>query len=176
MPRRVDPNKKKQRRDWRWYASFGLNGIVALSMVLGTVFLFTGAPRPSAAVPTLEVPTAGPATVVPTSAPATMTPTVAPSVAPPTPTPKASVSDYTIAVAGDSRGGDAIYTGENKTQVSRSRRETWVFGYTVLTLITFGLISSAFGTVSVNTPFSNLASALSAWTGIARSIARENGP
>src|SRR5512140_1257024 len=40
MPRRA--KLKSQKRDWRWYASFGLNAMVALSMVLGTVFLFTG--------------------------------------------------------------------------------------------------------------------------------------
>jgi hypothetical protein len=97
MPKRSDP--RKQKRDWRWYASFGLNAMVALSMVLGTVFLFTGAPQPSApALPTISVPTAGP----------TVAPTLAPTPAPPTPTPKAS-ADYQFAVAGDSRDGDSIY-------------------------------------------------------------------
>jgi len=112
MPRRVDPNKKKQRRDWRWYASFGLNAIVALSMVLGSVVLFTGIST-NRQIPTIEPPTAAPtlpSTVAPTLAPATAVPTLAPTVAPPTPTPKASASDYTFAVAGDSRDGDAIYT------------------------------------------------------------------
>ena len=97
MPRRVDPSKKTK-RDWRWYASIGLNGIVALSMILGTVFLFTGAPTRS--IPTIEVPTAAPATAVPT---------LAPTPAPPTPTPKASASNYTFAVVGDSRDGDVVY-------------------------------------------------------------------
>ena len=79
MPKRFDP--KKKRRDWRWYANIGLNGIVALSMVLGTVFVFTGVGTPSAPPPpTLEVPTAAP-------------PTLAPQ---PTPTPKAS-ADYWVA-------------------------------------------------------------------------------
>ncbi len=97
MPRRVDPRKKK--RDWRWYASFGLNALVALSMVLGTVFLFTGAPAPRAAPPpTIELPTLAP--TVPTN--------VAPTPAPATPTPQAN-ADYQFAVAGDSRDGDVIY-------------------------------------------------------------------
>lgn len=99
MPKRADP--KKKRRDWRWYATTGLNAIVALSMVLGTVFLFTGAPtRTAPALPTLEVPTAGP----------TVRPTLAPTPAPPTPTPKASNENYVFAVAGDSRDGDVIYS------------------------------------------------------------------
>jgi predicted phosphodiesterase len=100
MPKRIDP--KKQRRDWRWWANVGLNGLVALSMVLGTVFVFTGIGTPRAAPPTLEVPTAAP-----NFAP-TPLPTVAPTTAPPTPTPKASL-DYSFAVAGDSRDGDAIF-------------------------------------------------------------------
>ncbi len=81
MPRRVDP--RKQRRDWRWYANVGLNAIVALSMVLGTVFIFTGVGTPSAPPPpTLEVPTAAP--------------NVAPTPAPPTPTPQASLDEAPI--------------------------------------------------------------------------------
>jgi hypothetical protein len=83
MPRRVDP--KKKRRDWRWYASFGLNALVALSMMLGTVIIFVGAPTTGAPPPpTIEVPTLAPST---------------PTPAPPTPTPQAS-ADYTFAVAG----------------------------------------------------------------------------
>ncbi len=95
MPRRSKP--KVQKRDWRWYASFGLNAAVALSMVLGTVFLFTGGSivQRSAAVPTLDISTAAPNGNVaptlgatpaeqPTNAPA------APNPAPPSPTPKAS--------------------------------------------------------------------------------------
>ena len=62
MPRRARP--KKQKRDWRWYASTALNGIVALSMVLGTVFLFTGAPTPQAVAPTIEIPTLAPTVAV----------------------------------------------------------------------------------------------------------------
>lgn len=112
MPRRSKPKARK--RDWRWYASLALNGAVALSMVLGTIFVFTGAPPP--APPPIEVPTLAPDTPVPTptpsSAPATSTPV------PPSPTPKAHVSDYTpleragalnFAVAGYSRDGDAVY-------------------------------------------------------------------
>ncbi len=55
MPKRVNP--KAQKRDWRWYASMLLNGLVALSMVLGTVLLFTGAPTPQATAPTIVLPT-----------------------------------------------------------------------------------------------------------------------
>ncbi len=101
MSRRA--KSKETRRDWRWYASFALNGAVALSMVLGTVFLFTGAPTRSA-VPTIAVPTISPATPV---APA---PTVAPTSVPPSPTPKASTQNYKFAVAGDSRDGDVIFS------------------------------------------------------------------
>ena len=107
MPRRVDPNKKKTKRDWRWYANIGLNGIVALSMVLGTVFLFTGVRTPTAAIPTLQVPTAAPDTVVPTTAPSTPAPATTPQPTV-TPTPKASASSYTIAVTGISRDGDVF--------------------------------------------------------------------
>ncbi len=82
MARRA--KSKSQKRNWRWYASMGLNGLVALSMVLGTVFLFTGAPR-SAPPPTLAVPT-----VIATYTPMPQAPTSATAVpaAPlPTPTP-----------------------------------------------------------------------------------------
>lgn len=110
MSRRA--KSKSRKRDWRWYASLVLNSAVALSMVLGTIFVFTGAPPP--APPTIEVPTLAPDTPVPTptSVPATPTPV------PPSPTPKANVSDYILleragalnsAVAGDLRDGDAVY-------------------------------------------------------------------
>jgi hypothetical protein len=105
MPRRG--KSKSQKRGWRWYASMGLNGAVALSMVLGTVFLFTGAPRstpPTIVPPTIDVnsPTLTP--VPPSiSTPAAPTP-------PPSPTPKADAGSYTFAVAGDSRDGDVIYS------------------------------------------------------------------
>lgn len=94
MPRRVKP--KAQKRDWRWYASLGLNGLVALSMVLGTVFLFTGASlgQRSAAVPTIAIPTESVNSGTPGAAatPAAGQPgsTPASSPAEPTPTPKAS--------------------------------------------------------------------------------------
>lgn len=81
MPKRFDP--KKKRRDWRWYANIGLNSLVALSMVLGTVIVFTGVGTPSAPPPpTIEVPTAAPPTPVPQ----------------PTPTPKASADFWLAAV------------------------------------------------------------------------------
>lgn len=89
MPRRAKP--KSQKRGWRWYASMGLNGLVALSMVFGTVLLFTGgsiAPRP--AVPTIVAPTVD--VNSPTLTPLPLPPTSAPAAptAPPTATPKAN--------------------------------------------------------------------------------------
>ncbi|HEX9075494.1 MAG TPA: hypothetical protein VF932_06920 [Anaerolineae bacterium] len=99
MPRRS--KVKTQRRDWRWYASFGLNAAVALSMVLGTVFLFTGGSiaRPAPIVPPTE--TVGPAATDVAPTPTTPNPPA------PSPTPKASASIQTpsvglisIAVAG----------------------------------------------------------------------------
>ncbi|MDE3088773.1 MAG: metallophosphoesterase [Chloroflexota bacterium] len=113
MPRRAKP--KTQKRGWRWYASMALNGAVALSMVLGTVFLFTGAPRPTP--PTIEPPTVE--SNGPTLTPPPALPPATPAPAPPTPTPKASAIDsaappgagaLTFAVAGDSRDGDVIYS------------------------------------------------------------------
>ncbi len=108
MPRRSKP--KAQQRDLRWWLSMLLNGAVALSMVLGTVFLFTGAPRPTP--PTIEAPTAAPNSPVLTPAPPAA-PTVAPPT--PTPTPKANVSDYNIAVAGRGAPGTAILFDRTKT-------------------------------------------------------------
>ncbi|MBI3915357.1 MAG: hypothetical protein HY327_14365 [Chloroflexi bacterium] len=83
MPRRAKP--KSKRTDWRHYASLGLNGLVALSMVLGTVFLFTGAPTPQPVVSqTIEIPTLAPTVpatpaIIPTatSTPVASTPTPA---------------------------------------------------------------------------------------------------
>ena len=95
MPRRS--KAKAQKRDWRWYASFALNGAVALSMVLGTVFLFTGGSLGSSApiVPPTE--TFGPApAVVPTATP----PPAAPSVPAPSPTPQASLEGQPPITAG----------------------------------------------------------------------------
>ncbi len=85
MPKRSKP--QRERRDWRWYASFALNAAVALSMVLGTVFLFTGGPRPAPTVPTIVPPTESASGTSPTPASA---PTVAPVAPTPTPTPGAS--------------------------------------------------------------------------------------
>ncbi len=105
MPKRGKP--KTERRDWRWYASFVLNAAVALSMVLGTVFLFTGgsiSQSPPAITP------------VPASA-ATPTPAPAPANPSPTPTksslnsiPPGTAGSLTFAVAGDSRDGDLVYS------------------------------------------------------------------
>jgi hypothetical protein len=86
MPRRAKP--KSQKRGWRWYASMGLNGMVALSMVLGTVFLFTGAPRTTPSLPTIAAPTVD--VNAPTFTPMPQAPAntpVAPTPPPPTPTP-----------------------------------------------------------------------------------------
>ncbi len=69
MPKRSKP--KSQRRDWRWYASFALNAAVALSMVLGTVFLFTGgsiAQQAPVVPPTVTVGAPAP-TIAPTPTP-----------------------------------------------------------------------------------------------------------
>ncbi len=85
MSKRSKP--KREKRDWRYYAAFALNAVVAASMVLGTIFLFTGAPRPAPSVPTIVPPTesAGSSTATPASAP-----TAAPPVptATPSPSPK----------------------------------------------------------------------------------------
>jgi hypothetical protein len=106
MPRRSKP--KGQKRDMRWWLSTLLNGAVALSMVLGTVFLFTGAPRP-AAPPTIEAPTAVPGSSALTPAPLPTSPPAASTPAPPTPTPtpKANVSNDHLAVAGRGAPGTA---------------------------------------------------------------------
>jgi hypothetical protein len=87
MPRRKKPQAAK--RDWRWYLHTGLNVFVVLSMVLGTVVLFTGGSFvPRTAAPTaalIEVPTLAPTvgaplpTPVPTNTPAPrLTPTPGP--------------------------------------------------------------------------------------------------
>lgn len=86
MPRRAKP--KSQKRGWRWYASMGLNGMVAISMVLGTVFLFTGAPTPTRSLPTIAPPTVD--VNAPTFTPMPQAPAntpVAPTPPPPTPAP-----------------------------------------------------------------------------------------
>jgi hypothetical protein len=83
MPRRV--KSKTQRKNWRWYASMGLNGLVALAMVMGTVFLFTGAP--TAQPPSITAPTVDPNSPVLTPLPGA---TGVPTAVPATPTPKAN--------------------------------------------------------------------------------------
>ncbi len=112
MPRRIKP--KKEVRDWRWYASFALNAAVALSMVLGTIFLFGGVSTPApASVPTISVPTEVPSSGAPAVAP-TATPVTQPAA---TPTPQASAGPASpvasaalnFAVVGDSRDGDAVF-------------------------------------------------------------------
>ncbi len=91
MPRRRKPQATK--RDWRWYASTGLNVFVALSMVLGTVLLFTGNSfQQRATLPTVElpvdIPTLAPTvgapltTVVPPSPLPAQTPAISPTVKP----------------------------------------------------------------------------------------------
>jgi len=78
MPRRSSP--KQQKRDWRWYMLMGINGLVVLSMVIGTVLIFAP-PQPARPnIPTLAVPTLIPTPVVT-----------------PTPTPRAmSFADFTF--------------------------------------------------------------------------------
>lgn len=70
MPRRSKP--KETKRDWRWWANVFLNGAVVVSMVFGSILVFTGL-TPRQAVPTIEAPTVAPT----------------PSTPAPTPTPKA---------------------------------------------------------------------------------------
>ncbi len=86
MPRRRKPQATK--RDWRWYMHTGLNVFVALSMVLGTVVLFTGGNfGQGSAAPTFEAPQDIP-TLAPTSgAPTSVTPPLATTPTPgPSPT------------------------------------------------------------------------------------------
>ena len=143
MPRRAKP--QTQKKNWRWYASMGLNGLVALSMVLGTVFLFTGAADCTTA---LHHSTHG--------------------------RPQCSSDAATCFDRNsDRRAGNSDAQGERakaRTYPFRSpchrdstyanaRAETFLFrlflivNYACLTLIVFGLISSAFGMVSVSRPF-----------------------
>lgn len=91
MPRRAKP--KNQKKDWRWYASFAMNAAVALSMVLGTVLLFSGG-TPAPAVPTIVPPTESAGSTTPAAAP-TSTPASQP--AQPTPTPQADAGAPTVA-------------------------------------------------------------------------------
>ncbi len=84
MPRRRKPQATK--KDWRWWMHTSLNVLVALSMVAGTIVIFTGgnfgAPPPA---PTFEnsqgIPTLAPTVGAPTSAtpPLQETPTPGPS-------------------------------------------------------------------------------------------------
>ena len=87
MPRRrkVQPTKK----GWRWYANMGLNVIVALSMILGTVLLFTGG---GFAQQRATLPTDFPAVDIPTLAPTVGAPltTAVPTLPPPAQTPAPS--------------------------------------------------------------------------------------
>ena len=83
MPRRAKP--KTQRRDWRKYATIGVNGLVVVSLLIGTVFVFITPPTTPAQVTTETV-------VVPTLIVAPITPTIitlttlTPTPAAPTPT------------------------------------------------------------------------------------------
>ena len=97
---------KQQKRDWRWWASFVLNGAVALSMVLGTVFLFTGGSVGQQAPYVPPTATVGAPVAAPTATPA-VSPTPASSLSG-TSAPPAAVGQLNFAVAGDSRGGEAI--------------------------------------------------------------------
>lgn len=81
MPRRkkVKPTK----RDWRWYANFGLNGLLVISMGVGTILLFTGNPLQQRS--SVEFPTDIPGIDIPTLAPTVGAPLTA--VVPLNPTP-----------------------------------------------------------------------------------------
>ncbi len=88
MPRRAKPKSKK--RDWRYYASFGLNGLVALSMVLGTVFIFTGGStllQRAAPTAEIEIPTLAPTVSSDATAVATLPPSTPAATSTPTPSP-----------------------------------------------------------------------------------------
>ena len=89
-----------------------LNGAVAVAMVLGTVFLFTGAPVTSR-VPTLLPPTVDAnATLAPIVQPNAAATPALPSATPPpaTPTPKADAGPGRISVAWNIDGW-AVVTG-----------------------------------------------------------------
>ncbi len=107
MPKRGKP--KSERRDWRWYASFVLNAFVALSMVIGTVFLFTGGSTTQSPPAITPIPTSVGA-VTPTPAPAPANPTPTPTKTSLDLTPPSGAGSLTFAVAGDSRDGDVIYS------------------------------------------------------------------
>ncbi len=79
---------KREKRDWRWWASFALNAFVAASMVLGTIFVFAGAPQPAPAVPTIVPPTESAGSTTPTGAPTTAPAAPATPTATPGPSPK----------------------------------------------------------------------------------------
>jgi len=93
MPRRRKVQATK--RDWRWYANLGLNGLIVVSMGVGTILLFTGNPlqqRNSVAFPTdfpaVDIPTLAPTvgapltTAAPPSPPPVQTPVVTPTTKP----------------------------------------------------------------------------------------------
>lgn len=77
MSRRSKP--KETKRDWRWWANVLLNSAVVVSMVFGSILVFTGL-TPRQAVPTMEVPTVAPTPPTPA----------------PTPTPKAHLDLDTV--------------------------------------------------------------------------------
>src|SRR5512144_1989855 len=117
MPRRIKP--KNQKKDWRWYASFAMNAAVALSMVLGTVLLFSGGP-PAPAVPTIVPPTESAGSTPPAAAP-TSTPASQPGQ--PTPTPQANAGARSVAqnlpgvvASGHASEYAASYASEYATQ------------------------------------------------------------
>ncbi len=111
MPKRSKP--KSQKRDWRWFASLALNGAVALSMVLGTVLLFSGPPAPpppTIAPPTQPAGSTG-ASIVPTPTPASApaAPTPAPTSSALDSSPPDAVGALNFAVAGDARDGEVVF-------------------------------------------------------------------
>lgn len=92
MPRRKKPQNKKT---WHWYAGTVLNIFVALSMVLGTVVLFTGGAnvfsQPRGVVLPTDVPGSDSLPLgIPTLAPTVGAPISSPVITPattPTPSP-----------------------------------------------------------------------------------------
>jgi hypothetical protein len=88
MPRRKKPQAAK--KSWHWYANMGLNVVVALSMILGTVFLFTG--NTFSQQRGIVLPTDLPGGDIPTLAPTIGVPisTIVPAITLPASTPAAT--------------------------------------------------------------------------------------
>ena len=89
----------------------------------------------------------------------------------------AHAADSVVQVSGDVKRTCRNVKGQNRTVLPFCRVAGLRFPvYLLLTLMTFGLTSSALGNVNVSTPFSNWASALSAFTGTFSVNRREKVP